>query len=41
LLTGRREIPLDTQETVTGSGASGINPIVMTSRRLLGFSAVP
>jgi hypothetical protein len=36
---GRREIPLDAQETVTGSGASGINAVVVTSRRLLGFSS--
>lgn len=39
LVSGRREIPLDAQETVTGSGASGINAIVVTSRRLLGFSS--
>ena len=39
LLSGRREIPLDAQETVTGSGASGINAVVVTSRRLLGFSS--
>ena len=39
LLSGRREIPLDAQETVTASGASGINAIVVTSRRLLGFSS--
>ena len=38
-LSGRREIPLDAQETVLGSGASGINAIVVTSRRLLGFSS--
>jgi hypothetical protein len=38
-LSHRREIPLDTQETVLGSGASGINAIVVTSRRLLGFSS--
>ena len=38
-LSGRREIPLDVQETVLGSGASGINAIVVTSRRLLGFSS--
>ncbi len=38
-LSGRREITLDTQETVLGSGASGINAIVVTSRRLLGFSS--
>ena len=39
LLSGRREIPLDAQETVAGSGASGINAVVVTSRRLLGFSS--
>ena len=39
LVSGRREIPLDAQETVTGSGASGINAIIVTSRRLLGFSS--
>jgi hypothetical protein len=39
LLSGRREIALDAQETVLGSGASGINAIVVTSRRLLGFSS--
>jgi hypothetical protein len=38
-LSGRREITLDAQETVLGSGASGINGIVVTSRRLLGFSS--
>lgn len=38
-LSGRREITLDAQETVFGSGASGINAIVVTSRRLLGFSS--
>ena len=38
-LSGRREITLDVQETVLGSGASGINGIVVTSRRLLGFSS--
>ena len=38
-LSGRREITLDAQETVLGSGASGINAIVVTSRRLLGFSS--
>ena len=38
-LSGRREIALDAQETVFGSGASGINAIVVTSRRLLGFSS--
>jgi hypothetical protein len=39
LVSGRREIPLDAQETVTGTGASGINAIIVTSRRLLGFSS--
>ena len=39
LLSGRREIPLDVQETVTSSDASGINAVVVTSRRLLGFSS--
>ncbi len=39
LVSGRREIPLDAQETVTGLGASGINAVVVTSRRLLGFSS--
>ncbi|MGH8760383.1 MAG: hypothetical protein ACREVW_12860 [Burkholderiales bacterium] len=39
VVSGRREIPLDAQETVTGSGASGINAVVVTSRRLLGFSS--
>ena len=39
LVSGRREIPLDAQETVTGSGANGINAVVVTSRRLLGFSS--
>jgi hypothetical protein len=38
-LGGRREIPLDAQETVVWSGANGINAIVVTSRRLLGFSS--
>ncbi|MEQ1796245.1 MAG: hypothetical protein ABL970_18885, partial [Nitrospira sp.] len=38
-LSGRREIPLDVQEIVVGSGAKGINAIVVTSRRLLGFSS--
>ena len=41
LMSGRRAIPLDAQETVIGSGASGINAIVVTSRRLLGFLAAP
>lgn len=39
LISGRRAIPLDAQETVISSGASGINAIVVTSRRLLGFSS--
>lgn len=39
LVSGRREIPLDAQETVTGSAANGINAVVVTSRRLLGFSS--
>lgn len=39
VLSGRREIPLDAHETVTGSDASGINAVVVTSRRLLGFSS--
>ena len=39
VVSGRREILLDPQETVAGSGASGINAIVVTSRRLLGFSS--
>lgn len=39
LMSGRRTIPLDTHETVIGSGASGINAVVVTSRRLLGFSS--
>ena len=39
LVSGRQEIPLDAQETVTGSGASGINAVVVTSRRLLSFSS--
>lgn len=38
-LSGRREIPLGAQEVVISSGASGINGIVVTSRRLLGFSS--
>ena len=36
---GRREIRLEAQERVIGSGANGINGIVVTSRRLLGFSS--
>lgn len=39
LVSGRREIPLDVQEAVIGSDVSGINAIVVTSRRLLGFSS--
>src|SRR5678816_2514868 len=39
LVSGRRETPLDVQEAVIGSGVSGINAIVVTSRRLLGFSS--
>jgi hypothetical protein len=39
VVSGRREILLDPQETVAGSGASGINAVVVTSRRLLGFSS--
>jgi hypothetical protein len=38
-LSGRREIPLGTQEVVLSSGANGVNGIVVTSRRLLGFSS--
>lgn len=38
-LSGRRELPLGAQEVVIGSGANGINGIVVTSRRLLGFSS--
>ncbi|MDR4465363.1 MAG: hypothetical protein MRJ66_13950 [Nitrospira sp.] len=38
-LSGRREIPLSTQETVISSGTNGINAIVVTSHRLLGFSS--
>jgi hypothetical protein len=37
--SGRREVPLDAQEKVLDSAASGINAIVVTSRRLLGFSS--
>jgi len=40
LVSGRREIPLDAQETVADSGANGINAVVVTSRRLLGFSSL-
>ncbi len=38
-LSGRREIPLGAQEIVLSSGTIGINAIVVTSRRLLGFSS--
>lgn len=38
-LSGRRETSLGTHETVIGSGASGINAVVVTSHRLLGFSS--
>ena len=38
-LSGRREISLDVQEIILGKGARGINGIVVTSRRLLGFSS--
>jgi hypothetical protein len=38
-LSGRREIPLGAQEVVISSGANGINDLVVTSRRLLGFSS--
>ena len=38
-ISGRREFPLDAQETVSGSAANGINAVVVTSRRLLGFSS--
>jgi len=38
-LSGRRETPLGAQEVVISSGVSGINGIVVTSRRLLGFSS--
>ncbi|MBL8073040.1 MAG: hypothetical protein JNL29_01640 [Nitrospira sp.] len=38
-LSGRREIPLGTQEMVISSGTNGITGIVVTSRRLLGFSS--
>ena len=39
VVSGRREILLDPQETVASSVASGINAVVVTSRRLLGFSS--
>ncbi len=38
-LSGRRELPLGAQEVVMSSGANGISGIVVTSRRLLGFSS--
>ncbi len=38
-LSGRREIPLGAQEVVISTGTNGINGIVVTSRRLLGFSS--
>lgn len=38
-LSGRRETPLGAQEVVISSGTNGINGIVVTSRRLLGFSS--
>lgn len=38
-LSGRRETPLEAQEVVISSGTNGINGIVVTSRRLLGFSS--
>jgi hypothetical protein len=38
-LSGRREIHLGTQEVVISSGTNGINGIVVTSHRLLGFSS--
>lgn len=38
-LSGRREIPLGAQEIVNSSGTNGINGMVVTSRRLLGFSS--
>ncbi len=38
-LSGRREIPLGAQEVVISSGTNGINGIIVTSRRLLGFSS--
>ena len=38
-LSGRRELPLGAQELVISFGTSGINGIVVTSRRLLGFSS--
>lgn len=38
-LSGRRETPLGAQEVVISSGINGINGIIVTSRRLLGFSS--
>ncbi|MBL8039003.1 MAG: hypothetical protein JSS38_03620 [Nitrospira sp.] len=38
-LSGRREFRLEAQERVISSRANGINGIVVTSRRLLGFSS--
>lgn len=38
-LSGRRETPLGAQEVVISSGTNGVNGIVVTSRRLLGFSS--
>jgi hypothetical protein len=38
-LSGQREIPLGAQEVIISSGTNGINGIVVTSRRLLGFSS--
>lgn len=38
-LSGRRDIPLDAQETIVWTAAKGINALVITSRRLLGFSS--
>ncbi len=38
-LSGRREIPLGAQEVVISSDTNGINGVVVTSRRLLGFSS--
>jgi hypothetical protein len=38
-LSGRREIPLGAQEAVISFSTNGINGMVVTSRRLLGFSS--
>lgn len=38
-LSGRREVPLGAQEVVISSGVNGINGMIVTSRRLLGFSS--